>query len=267
MKFSPKNSTLFISHDAPDILTEKTAAHDFFKNLAKNFTKPKAIIVFSAYYESDVLEITGNLHLKTIHDFGGFAPELYQTTYDAKGSPDLAEEIWQLFSSLDINAKIDPKRGLDHGAWIPLKLIYPNADIPVIQISIQSNEDALYSYKIGKIISYFKEQNILIIGSGSITHNLAMAFRNKDKPTPNWVEDFSEIIFKKLQNNDLRALINWHELPFAQENHPSFEHFIPLLITLGATSENFKSQRLHHSFDYSVLTMDCYVFTDEPAKN
>lgn len=262
MKFSPKNSTLFISHGAPDILTRQTPAHDFLKNLAQNFEKPSAIIVFSAHYENDDLEVTGNFNLATIHDFGGFEAELYKIKYEAQGAPDLALEIAQTFSSLGINAKINPKRGLDHGAWIPLKLIYPSADIPIIQISIQSNQDSLYHYKIGRIISYFKDRNILIIGSGSITHNLAMAFNNKDKPTPIWVEEFSEIIFRKLQNQDVRALLNWHELPYSQENHPSFEHFIPLLIALGAASENFTAHRLHHSFDYSVLAMDCYVFVD-----
>ncbi len=263
MKFSPKNSVLFISHGAPDLLIQKTSAYEFFKKLAQNFEKPSAIIVFSAHYESEILEITGNSSFQTIYDFGGFPDELYKMKYEAQGAPDLALEIAQTFSSLGIEAKINPKRGLDHGAWVPLKLIYPEADIPIIQISIQSNEDALYSYKIGRIISYFKERNILIIGSGSTTHNLAMAFRNKDKPTPNWVEEFSEAVFKKLQDGDVRALLNWHELPYAQENHPSFEHFIPLLITLGAAAENFTAKRLHHSFDYSVLAMDSYVFVDE----
>ena len=262
MKFSATNSTLFISHGAPDLMIRQTPAHDFLKNLANDFEKPKAIIVFSAHFESEEIEITGNFRLQTIHDFSGFPPELHKMTYDAEGSPELAAEILQIFREMDFVAKINPKRGLDHGAWVPLKLIYPAADIPVIQISLQSSQSPIYHYKIGRIIAQLKEKNILIIGSGSITHNLAMAFQNKEKPTPAWVENFSEAIYQKLQNQDIAAIINWYDLESAQENHPSFEHFIPLLIAMGAAGGEFRTKRLHHSFDYSVLAMDCYVFTD-----
>ena len=261
MKFSAKSSTLFISHGAPDLIIRETFAGNFFKELSNKFTKPSAIIVFSAHYETDNLEITGNLQLKTIHDFGGFPQELYKMHYDANGFPELALEIKNLFEEMNFSATINPKRGLDHGAWIPLKLIYPNADIPIIQISLQPLEDAIYQYKIGRIISHLKEKNILIIGSGSLTHNLAMAFQNKEKPTPIWVEKFIEAIYKTLQNQDIGSIINWYNLEYAQENHPSPEHFIPLLIALGAVGGEFRAERLHHSYDYSVLAMDCYVFS------
>jgi 4,5-DOPA dioxygenase extradiol len=262
MKFSSTNSSLFISHGAPDLLIRDTPAHNFLKTLGEKFEKPKAIVVFSAHYESDVIEITGNLKLDTIYDFGGFLPELYKISYPASGAPDLALKLSKIFNDLGFSTKINPKRGLDHGAWVPLKLMFPEADIPVIQISLQVNEDAIYHYKIGRIVAQLKEQNILIIGSGSVTHNLAMAFQNKEKPTPIWVEKFSEEINRSLANQDLAAIINWHDLEYAQENHPSFEHFIPLIIALGAAGANFKAQRLHHSFDYSVLAMDCYVFNE-----
>ncbi len=262
MKFSATTSTLFISHGAPDLLIRQTLAHNFLKELSNNFVKPKAIVVFSAHYESDVLEITGNLNLQTIYDFSGFPAELYRMNYPALGAPDLAQEIVNLFEEVNFPAKINPKRGLDHGAWVPLKLMYPDADIPVIQISLQSSQDSIYHYKIGRIISYLKEQNILIIGSGGVTHNLMMAFQNKDKPTPTWVEKFSDEIYQVLQNQDISSIINWHNLEYAQENHPSFEHFIPLIIALGAAGNSFTAQRLHHSYDYSVLAMDCYVFSE-----
>ncbi len=260
MKFSPKTSTLFISHGAPDLLTRDIPAHQFLKDLSKNFEKPKAIIVFSAHYESEIIEVTGNHKLATIHDFGGFSPELHKMEYNAEGAPELASEVVELFKEVGFEAKINPKRGLDHGAWVPLKLMYPLADIPIIQISIQPNESAIYHYKIGMIISEMKQKNILIIGSGSLTHNLNMAFQNSDRPTPVWAKEFSEEILNKLQKQDLNALLNWHELKFAQENHPSPEHLVPLLIALGAAAQDFTAARLHHSFDYSVLAMDCYIF-------
>lgn len=266
MKFSPTNSSLFISHGAPDLLIRDTPAHNFLKTLGKKFEKPKAIVVFSAHYESDIIEIASNSKMSTIHDFGGFPAELYKMTYSVSGSPELALDILKLFSELNFETKINPKRGLDHGAWVPLKLMFPNADIPVIQISLQVNENAIYHYKIGRIISQLQEQNILIIGSGGLTHNLMAAFQNmnsqnKEKNTPIWVEKFSDEIHQRLINQDIAALINWHNLEYAQENHPSFEHFIPLLIALGTAGESFESQRLHHSFDYLVLAMSCYVFS------
>jgi 4,5-DOPA dioxygenase extradiol len=261
MKLSPKTSSLFISHGAPDLLIRDIPAKKFLQELAQSFEKPDAIIVFSAHFESDQIEITSARRLMTIHDFGGFPAELSRMHYTVEGAPALAFDVMQIFEDAGISASLNSKRGIDHGAWVPLKLIYPDADIPVIQISIQPYEEALYHYKIGRILAELKQKNILIIGSGSVTHNLYTAMSMKDAETPFWAEIFCESLAKKLDNSDVKALLDWFDLPHAQDNHPSPEHFVPLLIALGAAGDNPTATRLHHSFDYSVLAMDCYVFS------
>ena len=260
-KFSSKAASLFISHGSPDLLIRDIPAKKFLQELSQSFERPDAIVVFSAHYESDQIEITAARRLQTIHDFGGFPQELYKMHYTVEGAPNLASDVMQIFEDAGISALLNSKRGIDHGAWVPLKLIYPDADIPIIQISIQPYEEPLYHYKIGRIVAELKRKNILIIGSGSVTHNLFAALQMKDAETPFWAEIFAESLAKRLENSDVKAVLNWFDLPHAQENHPSPEHFVPLLIALGAAGENPIAKRLHRSFDYSVLAMDCYVFS------
>jgi 4,5-DOPA dioxygenase extradiol len=166
-------------------------------------------------------------------------------------------KILNLFNQAQIPAKINSSRGIDHGTWVPLKLIYPNAEIPVVQISIQSNKDENYHYQIGQTLSQLSQKNILIIGSGSITHNLQHISNSTE--IPNWVQDFNDEIFAKLTAGDVLSLLKWKNFPYALQNHPTAEHFIPLLIAIGAAKKKFKAQRLHHSFDYNVLSMDSYL--------
>jgi len=251
---------LFVSHGSPSLAIEPSETADFFRTLAKNLPTPKAIVVISAHWGSDYPKITGSKQLKTIHDFYGFPDELYRLHYDAKGDPQLAEQLRILLEHAGIQAEIDPERGLDHGAWNPLLLIYPQADIPVIQLSLQPKKDAVWHYKIGQTIASLAKQEVLIIASGGITHNLYQALSVHHKTTPSWVSEFANWVQENTLNGDVETLLDWQNAPYAKENHPTSEHFLPFFVALGAASKPLNAKLIHKSNMLGVLAMDAYSF-------
>jgi 4,5-DOPA dioxygenase extradiol len=251
---------LFVSHGAPTLLIDECPASEFLKKLSNIIPKPSAILVISAHWETKNPRITSKLDPHLIYDFGGFPDELYKAEYNVKGSAMLALQVKDLLK--DFRAELDEIRGLDHGVWVPLKLIYPEADIPVVQLSINSNRDANYHYELGKKLFELREQGVLIIGSGSITHNLRAFFGHQLNSAPdNHAEEFSEWVHETLKNNKIKTLTKFEEkAPHASWNHPTTEHFMPLLATCGAAGEKPQIIRLHQSFTYGVISMDVYLF-------
>lgn len=250
-------TSIFISHGAPSVVLENNPTTKFFTELGQGPTKPKGIVVISAHWQTREHRITASLAPETIHDYGGFSAELYSLTYPAKGAPELAERLQKLIPS----SELDAKRGLDHGAWNPLYLMYPQADIPVVQISLKIGEGAKHHYELGKALHGLTAENILVIGSGNLTHNLRAAFSGKYQEVPNWVTEFSEWVADKIAANKIDELLEWEQkAPFAHENHPTDEHFLPLFVALGAAAENHQAQRFNNVVDYSVLAMDGFVW-------
>jgi 4,5-DOPA dioxygenase extradiol len=252
--------TLFISHGSPTLLIDDCPANEFLKTLGNTLPKPKAILVISAHWETDKPRITSNEKPDLIYDFGGFADELYKAKYPAKGSKALALQIKDILK--DLQADIDESRGLDHGVWVPLKLIYPNPAIPVLQLSIQPDRSPEYHYELGKKLSVLREQGVLIIGSGSITHNLRAFFGNELNSAPNHrAKEFSDWVYKTLNDKKPKALMNFIDsAPYAEWNHPTTEHFLPLFVAYGATGISSNVKRLHSSFTFGVISMDIYSF-------
>jgi 4,5-DOPA dioxygenase extradiol len=255
--------SLFISHGAPTLLIEQTDARDFLLGLAERFPTPKAILVISAHFNAQVPVITSADHPETIHDFGGFPEILYQQQYPAPGDPVLAVQIAERLQAAGFPAVTHAGRGLDHGAWIPLMLAYPKADIPVLQLSISMNQSPEWHYRLGQALQPLRDQGVMIFGSGSASHNLRAVFSGSfrlDSPEPEWVSDFTGWLADRIEAGDHEAILSAVQAgPHGRENHPTMDHILPLFVALGAGG-NGPSHRLHQSTTYGVIAMDAYSF-------
>lgn len=253
--------SVFLSHGSPMLALEQAPTTLFLRTLSTQLPKPKAIIVASAHWETDIPTITGSPHPKTIHDFYGFPKELYALTYPANGDPALASRIQSLLKDTGVDARIDTEYGLDHGAWNPLLLMYPAADIPVIELSVQPKRDARWHYHIGQALAPLKQEGILIIGTGNLTHNLREAMRGGHTSTPTWVSEFATWVQERVANGDSESLLDWQTLaPYAKQNHPTPEHFLPFFVALGAGHTPMQASHLHQDTAMGVLAMDAYAF-------
>lgn len=262
--------TLFISHGSPDTAIADTAAAAFLKRLADDLPRPRAIVVASAHFEATgAAGVTVDARPETIHDFGGFARELYEMQYPAPGDPALAERIVGLIEDAGLTARSVANRGFDHGTWVPLALIYPDADIPVVQVSVDPDRDAAYHLKLGEALAPLAEDGILVIGSGSFTHNLGEAFKalragQRDVAVPEWVSDFAYWMDDRIRAGDHEALSAWEEkAPHALKNHPTPEHLMPLFVAAGAsrqTGKPWRAEAIHSSSEFGALAMDAYAF-------
>lgn len=253
--------TLFISHGSPMLALEDAPTTRFLRRIATEFSKPDAILIASAHWETGEPMVTGSAHPETIHDFQGFPKELYALRYLAPGNPLLAGRVQSLLAAAGFKASIDSVRGLDHGAWNPLLLMYPQADIPVIELSVQSARDARWHYRIGQTLAQLREENVLIIGTGNLTHNLYEAFRGHHSETPPWVTEFAAWVAEHVAKGDVASLLDWQSLaPHALKNHPTPEHFLPFFVALGAAGIPLRAKHLHEDMALGVLAMDAYAF-------
>ena len=252
--------TLFISHGAPDLPLHSSAARSFLATLG-SIGKPKAILIVSAHWETHQPVISEAERPNTIYDFRGFDPRLNSLSYPALGAPELAQKVTHLLKQADIASGIS-NRGLDHGAWIPLMLMYPDADIPVTQLSIQPERSPLDHFQLGKALAPLTQEGILILASGSATHNLREFGKySLNSVPPFWVQKFSNWLSQTLQHRDVEALLNYRAIaPYARQNHPTEEHLLPLFVALGAGGQTNISE-LHHSYTHGVLSMAAYAFS------
>ncbi len=254
--------TLFLSHGAPTLPLQDVPARDFIAGLGQSLPRPDAIVMVSAHWETDVPSVNAVAINATIHDFYGFPAPLYALTYPAPGAPDLAARIADMLGDAGLRARIDPARGLDHGAWVPLSLMWPGHDIPVLQLSIQSRLGPGHHVQLGRALATLRQHNILVIASGSFTHNLRALQWSNPGPQPTWVTEFADWMHQALIAGRTCDLVSYRRLaPHAVENHPTDEHLLPLFVALGAAGEGAKAERLHTSVDFGILRMDAYQFT------
>jgi 4,5-DOPA dioxygenase extradiol len=253
---------VFVSHGSPMIMLEQTPARDFLTGFGQQLGRPKAILVASAHFESRAPLLSADVQPEMIYDFGGFPRPLFEMQYPAAGDPALAQRAAKMLGDAGLVAQPVTHRGFDHGTWVPLKLMYPDADIPVVQISLQPNMSAQHHIAMGRALAPLREEGVLIIGSGSLTHNLYELRRaGGDMPPPEWVSGFADWTHEALSQGHSDKIAAWaSEAPFARENHPSPEHFLPLPFAYGAAGERAKGRRVHTSCEYGVLMMDAYVF-------
>jgi len=254
--------SLFLSHGAPTLPFTDVPARAFLHQLGTGLKRPKAILVVSAHWETKVPTVSAVDRNETIHDFGGFPRSLYELRYPAPGSPTIAGRVSTLLQRTGLDCKIDRNRGLDHGAWVPLLLMYPQSDVPVLQLSIQTHLGPAHHLRVGRALAPLRDEGVLIVGSGSFTHDLS-EFRGHgpNDPAPDWVNGFADWVEAALTNGRTSELLDYRRrAPFAIKNHPTEEHLLPLYAALGAAGENARAERLHASSTYSVLRMDVYAF-------
>jgi 4,5-DOPA dioxygenase extradiol len=253
--------SLFVSHGAPTLALDPGRTGEALARLAATFPKPKAILVASAHWSGSTLALGTDPQPATIHDFGGFPEALYQIEYPAPGAPEIARHAQQLLAAQRFDAVLDAGRGLDHGAWVPLRLMYPDADIPVTQISLQPRLGPEHHYRIGKALAPLRDEGVLILGSGSLTHNLSeLGAYDSDSPVPEWVDLFQQWVAQRVEAGDIDALLRYRELaPAATRNHPTDEHFMPLFVTLGAAGGDYRATRVDSGTTYGILVMDAYL--------
>ena len=251
----PKLPALFISHGAPTLAIEQSATTSALARIGQNLPKPRAIIIMSAHWQSAKLEISSNPQPKTWHDFSGFTPELYDLQYPAAGQPALAETLAQQLTARGITCRVNPLRVSDHGVWAPLLHLYPEADIPIVQISLPRHYDSVACYQLGAQLAQLRDEQILLIGSGSITHNL-QALRWQAESIDKTARDFKVWLLQQLKT-DIPSALDWQQYPNYQNVHPSDEHLLPLFFALGAGQ---RVSVVHQSMMHHSLGMDIYRF-------
>jgi 4,5-DOPA dioxygenase extradiol len=253
---------IFLSHGAPNLPLKADSTTTFLRELSHLLPKPKAILCISAHWATRQPVFGTTLEPHTIHDFSGFPTELYQLTYPAPGAPEVARRGMELLAAAGIESGANPKRGLDHGAWVPLLLAYPQADVPVAQLSIQPHSGPKHHYAIGRALAPLRREGVLILASGGVTHNLG-EFRGYayDAAAPDWVNQFADWLTEAVTAGNVEALLNYRALaPHATRNHPTEEHLLPLFVALGAGGMREKGVLLHSSFTYGILSMAAYGF-------
>lgn len=248
--------TVFVSHGSPMHALQPGAVRSVWEKLGRDLPRPKAILIASAHWETGVPELTAAEQPETIHDFYGFPKPLYELQYPAKGDPGLASRAAGLLKRF--NVKTDPVRGLDHGAWSPLLYMYPKADIPVVQISVQPQLGTRHHLEVGRALAQLSDDGILVFGSGHMTHNLR---ERRDGSALPYVSEFQEWVRDKILAKDLNSLIEYRSLtPYGARAHPTDEHFQPLFVALGAARAGYKATRLYDGIEMGVLAMDAYRF-------
>ena len=251
--------SLFISHGSPMLALQPGASGPALARLAAALPRPKAIVVMSAHWESRELLVSASPAPETWHDFGGFPRELFAVQYPAPGDPALAQQIVELLAADGLPARLDHQRPFDHGTWVPLSLMYPTADIPVVQVSLPSHMGPALQTRIGQALRSLREQGVLLIGSGSITHNLGeLDWRAGPESIEPWAREFRDWVVDKLDTQDEAALHDYRrQAPHAVRSHPSDEHLLPLYFARGAGGQFSVA---HQGFTLGALGMDIYRF-------
>jgi 4,5-DOPA dioxygenase extradiol len=253
---------IFVSHGSPMLAIQPAPARDFLLGLGSQMPRPRAVLAVSAHWETARPAIGAAPAPVTIHDFGGFDPALFQINYPAPGAPALAEEVHGLLQEAGFASVLDRTRGLDHGVWVPMMLMYSHADIPVVPLSVQPHLGAAHHFKIGRALTSLQKQGVLVFASGSFTHDLRRLRRNDiAAESPDDVMEFADWFNAALLEGRLADLLDYRtRAPNAVENHPTEEHLLPLYVALGAAGEGARAERLHTSSTYGVLRMDAYSF-------
>ena len=253
-------TTVFVSHGAPTLILEPGETGRMLADLARALPRPGAILVVSAHWDTRVPTVSLASFPETIHDFSGFPAELYAKQYPAPGAPGLADQVVELLQASGIFTQTHPDRGLDHGAWVPLSLMYPVADIPVTQLSIQSRHTPAQQFALGQALQPLHAQNILILASGAVTHNLSDFFTgDRDVAPLSYVNLFADWVADQLAKEQSQTLLNYRmESREGSQAHPSEDHLMPLFVAAGSGTGIPK--RYVPETTYGILAMDAYVW-------
>ena len=254
---------LYVSHGAPlfavDAGETGPALTRWGQGLRAQFPALRGVVVMSPHWMARTAQVMTGAQPATWHDFGGFPPALYQLQYPAPGAPALAQEVLALLQAADVPAQGDAQRPFDHGAWVPLMHLFPEADLPVVQVALPVGAGPAEVYAMGAALRDLRSQGVLVMGSGSMTHNLAEFFGGAREPAP-YVIAFSRWIESALERGDMQALLNYRSLaPHAERAHPTEDHFLPLFFALGAAGDDLHANYLSREVMYSMLAMDAFA--------
>lgn len=267
--------TLFVSHGAPTLVTDPAPTRDFLRRFGGLLPRPKAILAVSAHWDAPEPRLSSGPSPHTMYDFYGFPDALYEMTYPAPGSPALAGQAALLLAKAGLPATQDAKRGLDHGAWVPLTLMYPQAEIPVVQLSISSHLPPEHHLALGRALAPLREEGVLILASGNATHNLRDVFRHDllEQPAP-YAKAFADWLTARVEAGETGPLLRYlDDGPEGPRNHPTADHYLPLLVALGAglgaiseaPGPNQQGRLLHNGYTYGVLSMAAYAWGGSTA--
>jgi len=256
--------SVFVSHGAPTLYLEASPTHEFLRTLGDLLPRPSAVLCVSAHWEASGPTLNAVQAPATIHDFYGFPEELYHVRYPVSGSPELAARAAELLAAGGIAARLDRERGLDHGAWVPMALAYPRADVPVVQLSVQTDLGPEHHLALGRALAPLREEGVLILGSGGATHNLREMFSHaEDDPAEGYAADFDRWLADAVTQGRTEALVAYRsEGPEGRRNHPTAEHYLPLLVPAGAAGPDGtgRGRVLHQAFAYGVLSMAAFLW-------
>lgn len=253
--------TLFIAHGSPTLAIEDNEYTAFLRELGARMPLPKGLVVFSAHFDEPVQTLSMDEKHSTMHDFYGFPSEMYRLEYPAGGDPELSQRVYELFKKENLPVKRIEGRGLDHGVWVILRHMFPEANIPVTALSIDSQRSPAEQYQIGQMLAPLREEGILLIGSGGLVHNLRKLSQQEEPET--WAVEFDDWVADRLEHWNLRELFAYDKkAPHAQDAVPSYasEHFAPLFYMMGAADQDRKAERQFQMYQYGSLSLNCWQF-------
>lgn len=259
--------SLFVSHGAPTFALERSAPAKALQAYARSQTQPAAVVVVSAHWQTPGLRVQAAGVPATIHDFSGFPAALYQLQYPAPGAPALAAEIQRKCVAAGLPAQLDTTRGRDHGAWVPLMHLFPRGDVPVLQVSLPQMASPGLACKLGLLLRPLRERGIWVLGSGSLTHNLHELQPQGSAPAA-YVQTFIDGVERALYDGDVDTLIGYRQrIEGGARAHPSEEHYLPLLVAVGAALPGERPRRIAEGIEYGVLSMAAYAFGGNEPKH
>jgi len=250
----------FISHGAPTFATEPGQLGPLLQAIGQSLGDSKAVLVVSPHWQSRDVQVMTTAKPDTVHDFGGFPADLYTLQYPAAGQPELATSAAQLLTQAGFTVGLDARRGLDHGAWVPLMHLLPHANVPVLQVSMPTRLTTAQALQMGQALAALRAQGVVIVGSGSMTHNLYEVRQPGAQAEP-YASEFAAWVRNAVVTRGIAHVVNYRaEAPHAERAHPSEDHFLPLLVALGATSDADRVRVLDGGITYGVLSMESYVW-------
>jgi 4,5-DOPA dioxygenase extradiol len=249
-----------VSHGAPTFATEPGLAGPKLQALGRELPRPRAIVILSPHWMTQEVTVGASAAPATIHDFGGFPAELYALRYPAPGDPELASRIVARLAAHG-GARLDSTRGLDHGAWVPLRYLYPAADVPVVQVSLPTRFTAADAFRLGELLSPLSAEGVLIVGSGSLTHNLSEFRGASPAEDAEYVRRFVAWSRQAVTSADTQALVDYlKSAPDARRAHPTSDHYLPLPFSAGAAPQGSRARVVDGGIAYGILSMDTFVF-------
>lgn len=259
--------TLFVSHGAPLAAIDGEPAQAAWAQIAGALPRPTAVLIMSPHWPTAAPAVASPPRHRTLHDFGGMPPALYALDYPAPGDPRLAVEVCARLRDAGLDATVAARQDLDHGAWVPLRTMYPGADVPVVQLSVQPRLGPRHHYALGLALAALRADDVLVIGSGALTHNLReIRLDQRQATVPGWVRDFAGWMAAELTAGNVDRLLDYRRLaPEAERNHPTQEHLLPLFFACGAAGEAPVARRAFEGFSYGPLAMDVWTFGEAAA--